>query len=452
MPTDPITCLAAPAAWLSDSLRDDSLRDDALHDDALFVDGARILSGWQLLVDGAAPTPASSHRTGASSASFTAACANPSLTITRRRVAEPMGGTEIITLANASDASITVTVSVLTEPSTSARIEATPPPSSTSARIEATRPPSSAPARMEATPPPSSARMEAAPLSASARFEAASPGPAAPLTWTAAVPPRGTWSAEVRITRTDIPSIARPKRFSTLRVTADDARLNALVRAGVQDLDALRRTRGPDAYYSTSSPTHLTLSPREALWAARLALPLGHDVAAGTLRLVADLLDAALAPLYAATLAEAIRWGMSPDAAPPVSLDLSAFGPPGLRLRAPGVITDLLDAAERHDYRLPPPADLDPSISSSDRPHACGAATAPAVLTALLGLDVDVPKGQITFDPLTPSPVGAFRIRGLKIADGLLDASVTSEGTLTVHNGPLGVTFHNADGSPARIA
>ncbi|UAB98033.1 hypothetical protein Dvina_07995 [Dactylosporangium vinaceum] len=251
---DPITCLAAPAAWLPEGL---------------FVDGVRILSRWDVLVDGAAPTPVSSHRAGASSAVFSAVAAGPELTVVRRRLAEPMGGTETITLSNAADVPMTVTVTVLAEALASARIETTPPCAGT------------------------------------------------PLTWTAEVPPRGSWQVEARITRTDIPPTARPKRFSTLRVTADDPRLDALVRAGVQDLDALRRTAGPDAYYSTSSPSHLTLSPREALWAARLALPLGHDVAAGTLRLVANAITADLAPLFTATRAAAIRWGMPPDAAPP---------------------------------------------------------------------------------------------------------------------------------------
>ncbi|GAA3285008.1 hypothetical protein GCM10020218_044130 [Dactylosporangium vinaceum] len=123
------------------------------------------------------------------------------------------------------------------------------------------------------------------------------------------------------------------------------------------------------------------------------------------------------------------------------------FEDPSVAFRTPAVIADLLAAAERLDYRLPT---FDGTASA--RPHACGAAIAPAILVALLGLDVDVPGGRITFDPLTPSPVGTFRVRGLKIADGLLDATLTAGGTLTVHNGPLGVTFHNADGSPARIA
>jgi glycogen debranching enzyme len=122
---------------------------------------------------------------------------------------------------------------------------------------------------------------------------------------------------------------------------------------------------------------------------------------------------------------------------------------------ASAVIAALLAAAERFDYRLPElygGDDLATPYPAACRPQAWAAAAGPAILTALLGLDVDVPAGRITFAPLAPSPVGAFRVRGLKVADGELDVSVTAAGELTIHNGPVGVTFHNADGSPARIA
>ena len=70
-------------------------------------------------------------------------------------------------------------------------------------------------------------------------------------------------------------------------MAAADPRLDALVRTGVQDLDALRRTDGADMYYSAGSPWYLTLFGRDALWSARLGLPLGVEVAAGTLRALA---------------------------------------------------------------------------------------------------------------------------------------------------------------------
>jgi glycogen debranching enzyme len=119
------------------------------------------------------------------------------------------------------------------------------------------------------------------------------------------------------------------------------------------------------------------------------------------------------------------------------------------------VVRALLAAGERFGFRLPELYGGDDAATpypAACRPQAWAAAAGPAILTALLGLDVDVPAGRITFAPLAPSPVGAYRVRGLKIADGELDVSVSRAGELTVHNGPIGVTFHNADGSPARIA
>jgi hypothetical protein len=40
---------------------------------------------------------------------------------------------------------------------------------------------------------------------------------------------------------------------------------------------------------------------------------------------------------------------------------------------------------------------------------------------------------------MAPSPVGAFRVRGLKLGDGELDVSVDADGRPTVHRGPSGI-------------
>ncbi|MEU7866078.1 glycogen debranching N-terminal domain-containing protein [Dactylosporangium sp. NPDC049140] len=883
---DLITCVAAPATWLSSP--SGAMTSGA---EGLYVEDRRILSSWQLTVDGTAPVTLTTRQTGASSAHFSAVPPAPALSVQRHRLAEPTGGTETITLSNASPRPLEVEVALraATDFAALGTVRAghpaplTPPtptpaesgvgslspvesgaglspvesgvgwPSPAGSGAGSPAPATSAPARSSFASAPSTGagplqpdQAQAdpsghldwrAPDDISVRIQTTPPatvtpgaGAEATLVWRALVPPRGTWSAEVRITRTDLPPTARPKRFSTLRVAADDRRLDALVRAGVQDLDALRRTDGADAYYTAGSPWYLTLFGRDALWSARLALPLGHEVAAGTLRALAarqgthynpeteeepgrilhevrredsapsfppvyyGTVDAT--PLFVSTLADAYRWGMpaaavrpllpnvrralawltrhdgfvthatagpglsnqgwkdsseaiqhadgriaggpialsevqayayraaldgawlldqladtapapvpaalalaepapapapaapapaepapapapatpapaapvpaapaapapaepapaTPAPATPVPaaaapapaaperaaanravrgafdgagsgadaaardasagqqgagpsgagaqradasgagdvhsglLDLNAWlaeaaprgpevlaaNPPGAgsegaaeasrwrawaselaerfraefwspegypaialdgdgarvdlvasnmghllgtglltpeestavagrlaelrspfgirtvspasagydflsyhlgsvwphdnaiallglvrgghRAEASAVIAALLDAAERFDYRLPElygGDDLPTPYPSACRPQAWAAAAAPAILTALLGLDVDVPGGRITFAPLAPSPVGAYRIRGLKIADGELDVSVTAAGELTVHNGPLGVTFHNADGGPARIA
>ncbi|MER7004030.1 glycogen debranching N-terminal domain-containing protein [Dactylosporangium sp. NPDC000555] len=717
---DHVTCVAAPATWLSGP--SGRLAGGA---DGLYVEDRRVLSRLVVTVDAAEPVPIAVRRTGAASAHFssvpqgpTPAADAPTLTLSRRRLAEPSGGTETLTLANASHAPITVDVAVhaATDFAGMGEVRAG---RAANAGPAAGRPRAVADSqeyldwhaadgmsiRIQTTPP---AHIAAADALDDPRAEARpSLGSAATLRWHATVPARGTWSAELRITRTDVPPVARPKRFSTLRVAADDRRLDALVRASVQDLDALRRTEGADAYYAAGSPWYLTLFGRDALWAARLALPLGHDAAAGTLRLLAarqgvrhhpeteeepgrilhevrragtghtlppvyyGTVDAT--PLFVSVLADAYRWGMPPAAVrallpavrravgwlmrhdgfvrydtggtgltnqgwkdsadavqhadgrpargpialsevqayayraaldgawlleqfPDVTPDDDAIGetggdahetaatgstfrdataayeagdggydaageakrwrdwahdlaerfrarfwcpgghpataldgageqvdlvasnmghllgtglltPPestavaerlatlrspfGIRTAAPAsagynflsyhlgsvwphdnavtllglardghraeasaVIAALLDAAERFDFRFPElygGDDLPTPYPTACRPQAWAAAAGPAILTALLGLDVDVPAGRITFAPIAPSPVGAYRVRGLKVADGELDVSVTAAGELTIHNGPIGVTFHNADGTPARI-
>ncbi|UWP84069.1 amylo-alpha-1,6-glucosidase [Dactylosporangium fulvum] len=639
-----VTCVAAPATWLSRP--SGQLTGGA---DGLYVNDRRVVSRLVVTVDGVEPVPVAAQRTGAASARFVAVLPglvddspDPTVTLSRRRLAEPLGGTETITLTNVSHTTLTVEVAV--DAATDfASISAVKDGTAGAAVSDGWRAADGMAVTVEATPP----------------------GDAGPLRWRVTVPPRGEWSAELRFTRTDVPPVARSKRFSTLRVAADDRRLDALIRASVQDLDALRRADGEDVYYTAGSPWYLTLFGRDSLWAARLGLPLGHEVAAGTLRALAKRQgvksdpdtdeepgkilhevrppDAAyyLPPVYygtvdatalfVSTLADAYRWGMPRAAVEPLlsnveralewlaghdgfiayrssgkgltnhgwkdsgdgvqhadgrlatgplalsevqayayqaAVDaawlLESFGregagrwrawaadlaerfraafwcpggypaialdgtgqqvdsiasnmghllgtglldtgestavagklaelrsPFGIRTVAPssagyndlsyhlgsvwphdtaiallGLVRDghaeeaaavvraLLDAGERFDFRLPElfgGDDLPTPYPAACRPQAWAAAAGPAILTALLGLDVDVPNGRITFAPLAPSPVGAFRVRGLKIADGELDVSVDASGALTVHNGPVGVVFLSADGSPARI-
>jgi glycogen debranching enzyme len=639
---DRVTCVAAPATWLSGP--DGRLSGAA---DGLFVEDRRAVARLEVTVDGGAPQPLEMHRTGAASAVF--AGVRDGLAVTRGRLAEPLGGTETVTLANNSGATrgVVLEVAAATDFATTGAVR----DDLTASTVDFhagdgggwwARSADGMAVRLDADPVPEGA-----------------------LRWAVTLEAGEAWSVELRFTRTDIPPIQRAKRFSTLRVAAADPRLDALVRTGVQDLDALRRTDGADVYYCAGSPWYLTLFGRDALWAARLGLPLGVDVAAGTLRALAARQGRAhdadteeepgrilhevrpadavhrLPPVYygtvdatalfVCTLAEAYRWGMRPDAVESLlphleaALEwlgghegfvayrstgkglanqgwkdsgdgvqfadgrvatgtlalcevqgyayqaamrgadlLDAFGRPGAgrwrtwaadlagrfraefwcpggypavavtgdgervdgvasnmghllgtgllsaaesaavagwvaRLRSPfgvrtlaassagydpgsyhagsvwshdtaiallGLARDghrqeaaalvgaLLAAAERFGSRLPELYGGDDDATPyppACRPQAWAAAVGPALLTALLGLDVDVPAGRITFDPLRPSPVGALRVRGLKVAGGELDVSLDAEGAVTVHNGPVGIAFLLADGTPARI-
>jgi hypothetical protein len=127
--------------------------------------------------------------------------------------------------------------------------------------------------------------------------------------------------------------------WSTVRTEGDDPRLGPLLANALDDLAALR-LRDPehpaDVHLAAGAPWRLGLSSAEALWTARLLLPLGTRLAAGTLwtlariqeprtgRIPGPARDAGphlppvsagteATPLYVTLLAEARRWGL-PDA------------------------------------------------------------------------------------------------------------------------------------------
>jgi glycogen debranching enzyme len=78
-----------------------------------------------------------------------------------------------------------------------------------------------------------------------------------------------------------------PREWSRPEVRAGDARLSRLVERSLDDLDALRLSDGGDPFLAAGVPWFLTLFGRDSIWAARMLLPLGTDLAAGTLRVLA---------------------------------------------------------------------------------------------------------------------------------------------------------------------
>lgn len=82
-------------------------------------------------------------------------------------------------------------------------------------------------------------------------------------------------------------------------VTADDERLGRLVEASLADLDQLQMvmTSAPqDVFVAAGAPWYLTLFGRDSVWTARMLLPLGTDLALGTLRALARLQGRAVDP------------------------------------------------------------------------------------------------------------------------------------------------------------
>ncbi|MER5889928.1 glycogen debranching N-terminal domain-containing protein [Streptomyces sp. NPDC001941] len=182
------------------------------------------------------------------------------------------------------------------------------------------------------------------------------------LRWEIELPPGGTRTLELRV-RSD--RAVRPagqtagQLLARAEVEGDDPRPGRLLAAAVDDLRALllRDPAHPADYYPAAGvPWRCGPAPAEALWAARMALPLGTRLAVGTLRSLARTqvrakgadfgwipgplrdagphlppsctgLEATLA--FPAVLAEAWRWGV-----------------------ADGELEELLPAAERCLHRL----------------------------------------------------------------------------------------------------
>ncbi|GLW66560.1 amylo-alpha-1,6-glucosidase [Actinomadura rubrobrunea] len=317
--------MAAPAIWLSPPSGQ-----VAGGVDGLYVAERRVLSRFVVTVDGREPEPAEAGPHGANGARFTAS-AGP-LAVERFRAAVPDGGTERIVLRNTGDAPATATLRVAV--------------AGDLASISAVR--SGDDPGLPEMPLDDGVEWEG-PDGHTVRLEgrthaevSLAPGESFTTTITVRATPPDTPGF-----RPAPPSGPAPWADAPLTVRSGDDRLDRLVAQGVADLGALLLASGDDIYCAAGSPWYLTLFGRDALWTARLALPLGYELAAGTLRALArhqgtrrdpateeapgkiphELRpgDAAtwLPPVYygtvdatslfVVTLAEARRWGMPDD-------------------------------------------------------------------------------------------------------------------------------------------
>ncbi|TCC00692.1 amylo-alpha-1,6-glucosidase [Micromonospora zingiberis] len=114
------------------------------------------------------------------------------------------------------------------------------------------------------------------------------------LAWSVSLGPRQSRTLRWRLTVTDPRAVvAYPPTEPTWaepQLRADDRRLTRLLHRALDDLHALRLA-DPDApgdvFLAAGVPWFLTLFGRDSLWAARMLLPLGTDLAAGTLNVLA---------------------------------------------------------------------------------------------------------------------------------------------------------------------
>ncbi|MET7697710.1 MULTISPECIES: amylo-alpha-1,6-glucosidase [unclassified Streptomyces] len=139
-----------------------------------------------------------------------------------------------------------------------------------------------------------------------ARIQAEGPAPqiadgpeGGTFTWPAvSLPPGGSWETRLRVTGRPVPAPEGHPRAPTTPVPwlepslTGDRRLEELVQRGLGDLRALRLVDpsaeaagdGPeDSFIAAGCPWYLTLFGRDSIWAARMMLPLGTELARGTL-------------------------------------------------------------------------------------------------------------------------------------------------------------------------
>ncbi|MFC8435012.1 glycogen debranching N-terminal domain-containing protein [Streptomyces sp. NPDC057253] len=166
------------------------------------------------------------------------------------------------------------------------------------------------------------------------------------LRWELELPPGGTAGLELRVRLDGAGPVRAVGRASTsplasARATGDHPALEPLLHTSIDDLQSLllRDPAHPtDTHLAAGAPWRCGLAPADALAAARMALPLGTRLAAGTLRTLArtqhrgDTTQSGMIPgprrdagphlpagctgteatlLFPALLEEAFRWGLS---------------------------------------------------------------------------------------------------------------------------------------------
>ncbi|SEB47209.1 Glycogen debranching enzyme (alpha-1,6-glucosidase) [Paramicrobacterium humi] len=116
------------------------------------------------------------------------------------------------------------------------------------------------------------------------------------IEWQLTVPPHGSaealWALQMIEDAPVVADAIRPAPWQDVSVATGDTRLARWIETSLADLDALRMTlaRLPgEEFLAAGAPWFFTLFGRDSIWAARFLLPLGTELAASTLRVLAAL-------------------------------------------------------------------------------------------------------------------------------------------------------------------
>ena len=338
---DLVTVLSAPTVVLSEpsgQIRGGGSAEGVLHADL------RVLSRAVLTVGGAEPAPIGSGLDGPGSAWFVSVpralgddIADPTVRIERERTVAPGVVSERIRVVSFADSGVDTELALIVAADLARLSE-----------IKAAR--GGQPVPMARAPDGLSwgdGELTVALAAPGAKLHLAPADRGAAIRWVVRLDGRGSSEFSWRLTVADraaavtaAPAAAPP----AVRVTAADPRLAELVGRSVADAARLadgRPGRPGDVFLAAGAPWYFTLFGRDSIWAARLLLPFGWQLAAGTLRTLAAFQGSRLdpetaeapgkiphelrrggslyygtidaTPLWICLLRDAWRWGMPDD-------------------------------------------------------------------------------------------------------------------------------------------
>jgi glycogen debranching enzyme len=122
----------------------------------------------------------------------------------------------------------------------------------------------------------------------------------------------------------------------------------------------------------------------------------------------------------------------------------------GFASEAASLFRGLVRAAPAFDFRLPELYGGDNAEEATSpmpypaacRPQAWAAASPVAALVALLGLEVDVPRGRVDVRPVLPQTLLPLSVSGLRLGTHTLGLEVDTEGRVSVETDHPTVTVH----------
>ncbi|MFJ5234302.1 glycogen debranching N-terminal domain-containing protein [Kitasatospora sp. NPDC088391] len=330
-----VLCVNAPG--MASSGPDGQLRGHGLH--GFFRHGVRALARMELRIGGMEPLPLQGTLTSAAAARFVGSVRvpgdldpDPALTVERLRHAD---GAETVTVRNTGarparlplEIALGTDLGLLTD-------------------IAAGRRSPDLPGQVQSSGLRWVGQGRAATVAARPSPHAVLAG-AGVLRWDLEIQPGSRWSVDLRV-ELEVPPTGRPPTgrgpgvplpWSEPEVRADDPRAARLVArsldamAGLLLADADRPT---DLYTASGAPWRFGLTAADALWAARMTLPLGTRLAVGTLRAVARRQHLATAQPAATTARPA-------DSATPADGPSPAEGTGGAPGTEPGAAAQAMD-------------------------------------------------------------------------------------------------------------